>query len=106
MSWWPYAIVLMVGVTKFSGPTINGVVILAYLNSLINPCLYMIINRDVRFELKKIFRCVDPRLVAQSSLDESSSHNQHLSIRRIKKMFTIEENPTESVQDVSSHLIA
>ena len=36
----------MVGVTKFSGPTINGVVILAYLNSLINPCLYMLFDGD------------------------------------------------------------
>ena len=101
MCWWPYAIVFMVGLEAFQPTTKNGVVILAYLNSLINPCLYMIINRDVRLKLKKIFRCIDPKLVTQSSIEDGfSSQDQHLSLRgsfkRIKRMLSIEEKPTEN----------
>ena len=92
---WPYAgyFIAVVGLKKtHNQPVFDAFVILLYLNSLINPCLYMIINRDVRFELKKIFLCLDPKLVHQSSLDEgSSSHDRTLSIRKLKKMFTIEE---------------
>ena len=107
--WWPYAIVFMVGFTSehFSKPTIQAVVILAYTNSLINPCLYMLINRDVRLELQRIFLCVDPRLVAQSSMDDwSSSNNAHLSLRRIKRMFTLEEKPADPQTNMDSSKIS
>ena len=80
--------------------TVKVVVILAYLNSLINPCLYMIINRDVRSQLKKIFRCGNQRHLRQQSVDtegSSSTNYQSLSLRRIQKMFTLstEDKSTE-----------
>ena len=102
--WWPYAIVFMVGFKSgFQLPTIHAVVILAYSNSLINPCLYMLINRDVRFELKKIFLCLDPRLVAQSSIDDGSSSNSpRMSMRRLKRMFTLEEKTADPTSPPTS----
>ena len=87
-------------VYKVSSVTVQVVVILAYLNSLINPCLYMIINRDVRSQLKKIFRCDNQRHLRQHSVDtEASSSSNHptMSLKRIQKMFTLstEEKSTE-----------
>ena len=99
--WWPYAIAFMVGFHRFSKLTVKIVVILAYLNSLINPCLYMIINRDVRFQLRKIFRCHDHTLARQRSEDMEGSSNSNypsLSLKRIQKMFTVsvEETPSQT----------
>ena len=97
MCWWPYAIVFMVGLEAFQPTTKNGVVILAYLNSLINPCLYMIINRDVRSQLKKIFRCDNLRQHSVDTEASSSSNHPTRSLKRIQKMFTLstEEKSTE-----------
>ena len=52
LCWWPYAIYFMSrgGDVKVLGKLI----ILAYLNSLINPCLYIVINKDVRTRIKNI----------------------------------------------------
>ena len=52
LCWWPYAIYFMSGLEE---PNVLGkLVILAYLNSLINPCLYIFINREVRNRIKNI----------------------------------------------------
>jgi len=51
--WWPYAIIFMIG--DFT--LLWNVVTLAYLNSLINPVLYILINRDVRICIKAILTC-------------------------------------------------
>lgn len=57
--WWPYAILFMM---KGSGKEIKGiwiwnVVVLAYFNSLINPVLYIVINKDVRQSVVNLFTC-------------------------------------------------
>ena len=73
---WPYGgffIAVSGSGVKFNQAVFDAFVILLYLNSLINPCLYMIINRDVRFELKKIFLCIDSKIVRQSSSMEDGS---------------------------------
>ena len=54
LCWWPYAIVLMLELDEH---ILDDLILLPYLNSLINPCLYMIINRDVRVALKNFFCC-------------------------------------------------
>ena len=51
--WWPYAIIFMIG--DFT--LLWNVVTLAYLNSLINPVLYILINRDVRICIRAILTC-------------------------------------------------
>ena len=48
--------VFMVGVEQ-NIELVSNLVILAYLNSLINPCLYMIINKDIRASFKIFFCC-------------------------------------------------
>eukprot|EP00092_Neocalanus_flemingeri_P096873 GFUD01123349.1.p1 GENE.GFUD01123349.1~~GFUD01123349.1.p1 ORF type:complete len:344 (+),score=82.16 GFUD01123349.1:73-1104(+) len=53
--WWPYAIIFMMG--KNSGAILQKVVTLAYLNSLINPILYIFINKQVRNAMVKLFTC-------------------------------------------------
>ena len=55
--WWPYVIVFMVGWRSGSSwenhsKLLMDLVTLAYLNSLINPILYILINRDVRTSIK------------------------------------------------------
>ena len=52
--WWPYAVIFMMGRAEEEPQLAGALVILAYLNSLINPCLYMVINKDVRNGLKNI----------------------------------------------------
>ena len=53
--WWPYAVIFMMGDTN---PAIlQKVVTLAYLNSLINPILYICINKQVRKAIMKMFTC-------------------------------------------------
>ena len=92
-------------VYKFSPVTVQVVVILAYLNSLINPCLYMIINRDVRSQLKKIFRCGNQRHPRQMSVDtegSSSSNYQTMSLKRIQKMFTLSTEDKSTDQSTLS----
>ena len=53
--WWPYAIIFMMG--KNSGLILQKVVTLAYMNSLINPVLYICINKQVRKAIMKLFTC-------------------------------------------------
>ena len=55
LCWWPYAIYFMSGLED--GYVLGKLVILAYLNSLINPCLYIFINREVRKRIKNILSC-------------------------------------------------
>ena len=85
LCWWPYAIVLMVGVENKR--ILDDLILLPYLNSLINPCLYMIINRDVRRDLKNFFCC--NRQGDQAAVEFNSSS---FSLRGIKKVFTQEQN--------------
>ena len=57
--WWPYALLFMLegsGMT-ISRPLMGNVVVLAYCNSLINPVLYMAINKDVRQSIVNLFTC-------------------------------------------------
>ena len=53
--WWPYAIIFMMG--KTSGTILQKVVTLAYLNSLINPILYICISKQVRRAMVQLFTC-------------------------------------------------
>merc|ERR1712183_674234 len=89
LCWWPYAVVFMIGVQK-NIEIVSNLVILAYLNSLINPCLYMIINRDVRAGLKNVFCCNNQR-------DQYSEEMSSSSVRRIKKMFSQQQDYSPSV---------
>ena len=53
--WWPYAILFMLQDDDIPKIWIWNVVVLAYFNSLINPVLYMIINKEVRRSLVHLF---------------------------------------------------
>eukprot|EP00092_Neocalanus_flemingeri_P024395 GFUD01026451.1.p1 GENE.GFUD01026451.1~~GFUD01026451.1.p1 ORF type:complete len:346 (+),score=90.25 GFUD01026451.1:73-1110(+) len=55
--WWPYAIIFMMGFEKNSVTVLQKVVTLAYLNSLINPILYICINKQVRKAIVRLFTC-------------------------------------------------
>ena len=85
---WPYAIAFMLRVKNkmildhLSAP--------AYLNSLINPCLYMIINRDVRAGVKNFFSCNNQR-------DQASEEMSSSSMLKIKKIFTKQQDYSPSV---------
>ena len=68
---------------------LGNVVVLAYLNSLINPCLYMIINRDVRAALENFFCRFRNNQVDQVWQEMSSSS---LSMKRIKKTFSPQQD--------------
>ena len=88
MCWWPYAVVFMIGVEN-NIELVSDLVILAYLNSLINPCLYMGINRDVRAALENFFCRFRNNQVDQVWQEMSSSS---LSMKRIKKTFSPEQD--------------
>ena len=79
----------MVGVEQ-NIELVSDLVILAYLNSLINPCLYMIINRDVRAGLKNFFSCNNQR-------DQASEEMSSSSMLKIKKIFTKQQDYSPSV---------
>lgn len=58
--WWPYAIIFMTipsneGNMKYLG----NVVLLSYTNSLINPLLYISINKQVRDAVRRLLTCQD-----------------------------------------------
>ena len=58
--WWPYAILFMLkSGSNYDIPKtlILNVVVLAYCNSLINPVLYIFINKDVRQSVVNLFTC-------------------------------------------------
>ena len=55
---------------------VSNLIILAYLNSLINPCLYMIINGDVRAGLKNVFSCNNQRDQATEEMSSRTKSNQ------------------------------
>ena len=55
LCYWPFAFAFMLRVENMA--ILDYLILLAYLNSLINPCLYMSINRDVRASFKKFFSC-------------------------------------------------
>ena len=66
LCWWPYAICFVLGSfeeedTERETPhyLLKNIVILAYLNSLINPLLYIAIKKDVREALKNFVLCRD-----------------------------------------------
>ena len=61
---------------------LDDLLLLGYLNSLINPCLYMIINRDVRASLRNFFRR------NKSDLTSEETSSGYYSLRRIKKYFS------------------
>ena len=69
---------------------VSNLVILAYLNSLINPCLYMVINRDVRANLGRLFR----RNIQTDSLGEEMSSS---STSRMKKIFSKKQDYSPNV---------
>ena len=54
--WWPYAVCFVLG---SSSAVLKNIVILAYLNSLINPLLYIAIKKDVREGMKNLILCRD-----------------------------------------------
>ena len=54
--WWPYAVLFM---RRKASSWMWNVVVLAYLNSLINPLLYIFINKDVRQSVINLFTCKD-----------------------------------------------
>ena len=77
LCWWPYAIVLMVGVENKR--ILDDLILLPYLNSLINPCLYMIINRDVRASVKKFFG---------SNIRNEEMEMESTTMSRMKRIFS------------------
>ena len=74
LCWWPYAIIFVRGTfmegeeeKKTTGELLYNMVIPAYLNSLINPLLYIALNEDVRETLKNLILCRDMAMVIQST---------------------------------------
>ena len=57
---WPYAILFMLSSGSnivIPGQWLGNVVVLLYCNSLINPVLYIFINKDVRQSVVNLIRC-------------------------------------------------
>merc|ERR1712062_310319 len=61
LCWWPYAVIFVRGTLmegeeekKTTGRLLYNMVIPAYLNSLINPLLYIALKEDVRDTLKNL----------------------------------------------------
>ena len=88
LCWWPYAIILMV--ERENKRLLDDMILLPYLNSLINPCLYMIINRDVRTALKNFFRC-NQQSDEVADAEELSSSTTNFTLKRMKKVFAQEQ---------------
>ena len=76
--WWPYVIVFMLGWQGKSleshAMLLRNLVTLAYLNSLINPILYILINRDVRNCIKAA--CLSNENLTVNSSTKTSSQPQ------------------------------
>ena len=73
LCWWPYAVILIRGFflpedKKTTGRLLYTAVIGGYLNSLINPLLYIALNRDVRGELRNL------AMVRRSALRPRETH--------------------------------
>merc|ERR1711884_504980 len=66
--WWPYIIIFMLGDSipwgENKGIILWNFVTLAYSQSLINPVLYISINREVRRNVGKLFCCPGQRLAS------------------------------------------
>lgn len=74
LCWWPYAVIFVRGTfmegeeeKKTTGRLLYNMVIPAYLNSLINPLLYIALKEDVRDTLKNLILCRDLEMVRQST---------------------------------------
>ena len=66
LCWWPYAICFVLGSFEEEDAEretphylLKNIVILAYLDSLINPLLYIAIKKDVREALRNLILCRD-----------------------------------------------
>ena len=73
--WWPYAILFMLkSGSKYDipGKWIWNVVVLAYFNSLINPVLYIFINKDVRQSVVNLFTCKNIEKIERFIKDQTS----------------------------------
>lgn len=91
--WWPYAVIFMMGDTN---PAIlQKVVTLAYLNSLINPILYICINKQVRKAIMKLFTCQEQEHDSefQSTDEPDGGKLAHLrrSISKMSRSISIKE---------------
>jgi len=91
--WWPYAVIFMMGDTN---PAIlQKVVTLAYLNSLINPILYICINKQVRKAIMKLFTCEEQEHDSefQSTDEPDGGKLAHLrrSISKMSRSISIKE---------------
>ena len=74
LCWWPYAVIFVRGTfmrteegKKATGKLLYNMVIPAYLNSLINPLLYIALKDDVKEELKNLILCRNTAMARQST---------------------------------------
>ena len=80
LCWWPYAIIFVRGTfleteeeKAATGRLLYNMVIPAYLNSLINPLLYIALKEEVRDELKNLILCRDLDMLRQETLRKRST---------------------------------
>ena len=80
LCWWPYAVIFIRGYflsdeeeKNNNGKLLYSLVIPAYLNSLINPLLYIALKEEVRDELKNLILCRDLEMVRQETLRQRST---------------------------------
>ena len=79
LCWWPYAVIFVRGTfmrtpegEKATGRLLYNWVIPAYLNSLINPLLYIALKDDVKEELKNLILCRSTPMPRQSTRSMST----------------------------------
>jgi len=84
--WWPYAIIFMLGRLVLGtdhGKLLGNVVVPAYLNSLINPILYIVISKDVRNGFKNLILCRD---IPTHERQLTSVHHHHHQLDKVNKV--------------------
>jgi len=86
--WWPYAIIFMLGM---KGNILRQVVTLAYLNSLINPVLYIAINKQVRKAIVNMFTCQEKEHDSEFSDSTDGKFSIRKSIRQMSRSISIKE---------------